>query len=85
VGGTHEVTILELAETDQANDRVALAHRFHSVQHGYEAGSKIWCARPDITKVNKLIGYEPTCPSGRLESIIEDQRHVCASGCFGPV
>ena len=76
VGGTHEVTILELAERIK---RMTGSHSpivFIPYSTAYEAGFEDMVRRvPDITKVNKLIGYEPTVSlQAGLESIIEDQR-----------
>jgi UDP-glucose 4-epimerase len=76
VGGTHEVTILELAERIKrmtgSNSRIV----FIPYSTAYEEGFEDMVRRvPDITKVNKLIGYEPTVSlEAGLESIVDDQR-----------
>ncbi|MGC2109913.1 MAG: GDP-mannose 4,6-dehydratase [Candidatus Korobacteraceae bacterium] len=76
VGSNHEITILELAERVRrmtgSESRVVLV----PYSTAYEAGFEDMVRRvPDITKVNKLIGYEPKVSlEAGLESIIEDQR-----------
>jgi len=76
VGGSHEITILELAE--RIKRMTGSASRIVLVPYStaYEAGFEDMVRRvPDITKVNKLIGYEPKVSLEEgLESIIEDQR-----------
>jgi UDP-glucose 4-epimerase len=76
VGGTHEVTILELAERIKQMTGSHSPIVFIPYSTAYEAGFEDMVRRvPDITKVNKLIGYEPTVSlQAGLESIIEDQR-----------
>ena len=76
VGGTHEVTILELAERIKQMTGSHSPIVFIPYNTAYEAGFEDMVRRvPDITKVNKLIGYEPTVSlQAGLESIIEDQR-----------
>ncbi len=76
VGGTHEITILELAERIKHMTGSKSRIVFIPYSTAYEAGFEDMVRRvPDITKVNKLIGYEPTVSlEAGLESIIEDQR-----------
>jgi UDP-glucose 4-epimerase len=76
VGGTHEVTILELAERIKQMTGSKSRIVFIPYSTAYEAGFEDMVRRvPDITKVNRLIGYEPTVSlEAGLESIIEDQR-----------
>ncbi|MGB8886729.1 MAG: GDP-mannose 4,6-dehydratase [Candidatus Korobacteraceae bacterium] len=76
VGGTHEITILELAERIKHMTGSKSHIVFIPYSTAYEAGFEDMVRRvPDITKVNKLIGYEPTVSlEAGLESIIEDQR-----------
>ena len=76
VGGSDEITILELAEriremTGSKSDIVLVPY-----STAYEAGFEDMMRRvPDITKVNNLIGYEPKVSLEQgLRSIIEDQR-----------
>jgi len=76
VGGTHEITILELAERIKrmtgSKSRIVFIHYSTAYEEGFEDMVR---RVPDITKVNKLIGYEPTVSlEAGLESIIEDQR-----------
>ena len=76
VGGTHEITILELAERIKRMTGSKSRIVFIPYSTAYEEGFEDMVRRvPDITKVNKLIGYEPTVSlEAGLESIIEDQR-----------
>ncbi len=76
VGGNHEITILELAERIKQMTGSQSRIVFVPYSTAYEAGFEDMVRRvPDITKVNKLIGYEPTVSlEAGLESIIEDQR-----------
>jgi UDP-glucose 4-epimerase len=76
VGGTHEITILQLAERVKQMTGSQSRIVFIPYSTAYEEGFEDMVRRvPDITKVNKLIGYEPTVSlEAGLESIIEDQR-----------
>jgi UDP-glucose 4-epimerase len=76
VGGTHEITILELAERIKLMTGSRSPIVFIPYSTAYEAGFEDMVRRvPDITKVNRLIGYQPTVSlEAGLESIIEDQR-----------
>ena len=76
VGGNDEITILELAERIKQMTGSQSRIVFVPYSTAYEAGFEDMVRRvPDITKVNKLIGYEPTVSlEAGLESIIEDQR-----------
>ncbi len=76
VGGTHEITILQLAERIKRMTGSKSRIVFIPYSTAYEEGFEDMVRRvPDITKVNKLIGYEPTVSlEAGLESIIEDQR-----------
>ncbi len=76
VGSSDEITILELAERIKQMTGSQSRIVFVPYSTAYEAGFEDMVRRvPDITKVNKLIGYEPTVSlEAGLESIIEDQR-----------
>ncbi len=76
VGGTHEITILELAERIKLMTGSKSPIVFIPYSTAYEAGFEDMVRRvPDITKINRLIGYQPTVSlEAGLESIIEDQR-----------
>ena len=76
VGGTHEITILELAERIKRMTASKSRIVFIPYSTAYEEGFEDMVRRvPDITKVNQLIGYEPTVSlEAGLESIVEDQR-----------
>jgi len=76
VGGNHEITILELAgkikEMTGSNSRIVLIPYGTAYEEGFEDMVR---RAPDITKVNRLIGYEPKVSlEESLQSIIEDQR-----------
>ena len=76
VGGNHEITILQLAEKIRAmtgsNSRIVLIPYGTAYEEGFEDMVR---RAPDITKVNRLIGYEPKVSlEESLQSIIEDQR-----------
>lgn len=77
VGGTHEITILELAERIKRMTESKSRIVFIPYSTAYEEGFEDMVRRvPDITKLNKLIGYEPTVSlEAGLESIVEDQRN----------
>jgi UDP-glucose 4-epimerase len=69
IGGTGEVTIKELAEKTIARTNSKSAIKFIPYTDAYPAGFEDMQRRvPDITKIKKTIGWEPT---HTLESIID--------------
>jgi UDP-glucose 4-epimerase len=76
VGGNHEITILELAErikqmTDSTS-RIVLVPYSTAYEEGFEDMRR---RVPDVSKLHRLIGYEPKFSlEESLHSIIEDQR-----------
>jgi UDP-glucose 4-epimerase len=77
VGGNHEITILELAERikQMTNSKSSIVMVPYST--AYEEGFEDMVRRvPDLTKLNRLTGYEPRVSlEDSLESIIEHQRN----------
>jgi UDP-glucose 4-epimerase len=76
VGGNHEITIMELAkrikEMTQSKSHIVLVPYSTAYEEGFEDMQR---RVPDVTKLNRLIGYEPKISlEDSLQSIIEDQR-----------
>ncbi|HXV59109.1 MAG TPA: NAD-dependent epimerase/dehydratase family protein [Vicinamibacteria bacterium] len=76
IGSEHEVTILELARKVKAMTGSQSEVVFVPYHEAYEEGFEDMPRRvPDITKVRRLIGYEPTVGLDRiLERVIEHLR-----------
>ncbi|HZS09389.1 MAG TPA: GDP-mannose 4,6-dehydratase [Blastocatellia bacterium] len=81
IGSCHEVTILQLAErirhlTESASNTV-----FVPYEEAYEEGFEDMHRRvPDITKINRLIGYEPKVSLDEiLRSVIAYQKEKLAT------
>jgi UDP-glucose 4-epimerase len=61
IGNSQEVTILKLAEMVKAQTRSQSPIVFVPYDKAYEAGFEDMPRRvPDLTKIHKLVGYEPT-------------------------
>jgi UDP-glucose 4-epimerase len=61
IGNREEVTILKLAEMVKAQARSQSPIVFIPYDKAYEAGFEDMPRRvPDLTKIHKLVGYEPT-------------------------
>ena len=76
VGGNHEITIMELAERikemTHSTSRIVLVPYSTAYEEGFEDMQR---RVPDVSKLNRLIGYEPKISlEDSLQSIIEDQR-----------
>ncbi len=76
VGGNHEITIMELAERikemTRSKSRIVLVPYSTAYEEGFEDMQR---RVPDVSKLNRLIGYEPKISlEDSLQSIIEDQR-----------
>jgi UDP-glucose 4-epimerase len=76
VGGTHEITILDLARKIKSmtgsKSRIVLVPYSTAYEEGFEDMMR---RVPDISKVNRLTGYMPKVSlEESLASIIEDQR-----------
>ncbi len=76
VGGDQEIAILELAECIKLMTGSPSRIVFVPYSTAYEEGFEDMVRRvPDLSKVNRLIGYEPTVSLDEmLENIIADQR-----------
>src|SRR5580765_7249342 len=60
IGNTEEVTILRLAELVKEQTRSKSEIVFVPYEKAYEAGFEDMPRRvPDLTKIHKLVGYEP--------------------------
>ena len=60
IGNSHEVTILQLAELVKSLTGSSSTIEFIPYEKAYEAGFEDMPRRvPDLTKVRKLVGYEP--------------------------
>lgn len=83
VGGNHEITIMELAERikkmTRSKSRIVTVPYSTAYEEGFEDMQR---RVPDVSKLNRLIGYEPKISlEDSLQSIIEDQRaRLRASG-----
>jgi UDP-glucose 4-epimerase len=76
VGGNHEITMLDLAtrikEMTGSQSRIVLVPYSTAYEEGFEDMVR---RVPDVTKLNRLTGYQPTVSlEESLESIIADQR-----------
>jgi UDP-glucose 4-epimerase len=76
VGGNHEITILQLAERikemTQSSSRIVLVPYSTAYEEGFEDMRR---RVPDVSKLNRLIGYVPKISlEDSLHTIIEDQR-----------
>lgn len=80
VGHTKEITIYELATLVKAMTKSRSEIRFVAYEQAYEAGFEDVPRRlPDISKVQRLIGYRPTLElPDMLERIIADYRQGLA-------
>lgn len=76
IGHRKDISILELAETVKQMTGSASEIKMLSFEEAYSANFEDMQRRmPDISKINSLIGYEPTLElSEMLEKIIEDLR-----------
>jgi UDP-glucose 4-epimerase len=76
VGSTHEVTILQLAEKIKELTGSKSNITFVPYDQAYEEGFEDMMRRvPDISKINKLIGYEPKITLDEtLKSVIDYQQ-----------
>ena len=76
IGHRKDISILELAETVKQMTGSASEIKMLSFEEAYSANFEDMQRRmPDISKINSLIGYEPTLElSAMLEKIIEDLR-----------
>lgn len=75
IGSTQEVTILQLAERirelTRSDSRIVLIPYDEAYEEGFEDMMR---RVPDLTKLNRLIGYEPTYTLDEiLSSVIADQ------------
>jgi UDP-glucose 4-epimerase len=76
IGSTHEVTILQLAERIRELTGSQSGIAFVPYEKAYEEGFEDMMRRvPDISKVNRLIGYEPKISLDEtLKSVIDYQQ-----------
>jgi UDP-glucose 4-epimerase len=76
VGGNHEITILQLAERIKEMTQSSSRIVFVPYSTAYEEGFEDMRRRvPDVSKLNRLIGYAPKISlEDSLHTIIEDQR-----------
>jgi UDP-glucose 4-epimerase len=76
IGSTHEVTILQLAEKIKELTGSKSAISFVPYEKAYEEGFEDMMRRvPDISKVNRLVGYEPKISLDEtLKSVIDYQK-----------
>jgi UDP-glucose 4-epimerase len=76
IGSTHEVTILQLAEKIKALTGSKSNITFVPYEKAYEEGFEDMMRRvPDISKINKLVGYEPKITLDEtLKSVIDYQQ-----------
>lgn len=75
IGSTQEVTILELAEgireMTRSDSRIVLVPYHEAYEEGFEDMMR---RVPDLTKINRLIGYEPSYTLDEiLSSVVADQ------------
>lgn len=82
IGNPEEISILDLAKRIRSMTASASEIRLIPYGEAYEAGFEDMPRRvPDITKVNKLVGYQPTLGLDEILSrVIEDQRAALLAG-----
>ncbi|HKV41667.1 MAG TPA: GDP-mannose 4,6-dehydratase [Blastocatellia bacterium] len=89
IGGTEEVTILEIAKRIKARTESDSEIVFVPYAEAYEEGFEDMMRRvPDLSKINRLIGYVPKISLDEtLTSVIQYQRgrSLASAGTLAPV
>lgn len=81
IGSTHEVTILQLAERIKTLTSSNSQITFLSYEQAYESGFEDMLRRvPDISKINKIIGYQPTFTLDEILQSVIDYQQVKIAG-----
>ena len=82
IGNPEEISILDLAKRIKAATGSASPIKLIPYDQAYEAGFEDMPRRvPDISKIQKLVGYQPTLGlDDILRKVIEEQRGLLAAG-----
>jgi UDP-glucose 4-epimerase len=78
IGNAEEISIIDLAHRIKDMTKSTSEVVFIPYDQAYEAGFEDMPRRvPDLTKINKLVGYKPTVDLGEiLQRVIEEKRAV---------